>query len=72
MFVGPWPHLRHESSLGLEPISICVGYLFIESLSHLVLVILFRVYFVFNCHLSLNVILCVVSYFRSMLIFFFD
>ena len=32
--------------------------LFIESLSHLVLVVLFYVYFAFNCYLSLNVILC--------------
>ena len=31
--------------------------LFIESLSHLVLVVLFYVYFAFNCYLSLNVIL---------------
>ena len=32
--------------------------LFIESLSHLVLVVLFYVYFAFNCYLLLNVILC--------------
>ena len=49
---------RSVSNLDLE---FC-PFLFIESLSHLVLVILFRISFVFNCYLSLKVLFVFVLY----------